>query len=279
MEAVRPIEKIRRWWPSWLLLGFLTLLSLYPFVFVTFTAFKSKKAYAADPVSPPWQPTLEYLERALTSGNMLGYLLNSIIVVGAAVLLLLVIASMAGYALSILKFRGSGVILLAIICLLAVPAAVVMIPLYRTVSQLGLMNSHLGLILTYTALQLPFSIYLMTSFLNGLPREIIEAAQIDGAGQIRVFRTIAMPLAAPALSTMATLNFLWLFNELLFGLLIMQDDQNRTLPVGLAALQGQNTTPVPLLASGLLISLLPVLAVFVLAQRSLSRGLTAGAIK
>ena len=279
MEAVSSIDKIRRWWPSWLLLGFLTLLSLYPFVFVTFTAFKSKRAYTADPVGPPWQPTLEYLERALTSGNMLGYLLNSIIVVGAAVLLLLVIASMAGYALSILKFRGSGVILLAIICLLAVPAAVVMIPLYRTVSQLGLMNSHLGLILTYTALQLPFSIYLMTSFLNGLPREIIEAAQIDGAGQIRVFRTIAMPLAAPALSTMATLNFLWLFNELLFGLLIMQDDQNRTLPVGLAALQGQNTTPVPLLASGLLISLLPVLAVFFLAQRSLSRGLTAGAIK
>jgi ABC-type glycerol-3-phosphate transport system permease component len=279
MEAVRPIDKIRRWWPSWLLLGFLTLLSLYPFVFVAFTAFKSKRAYAADPVGPPLQPTLEYLERALTSGNMLGYLLNSTIVVGAAVLLLLVIASMAGYALSILKFRGSGMILLGIICLLAVPAAVVMIPLYRTVSQIGLMNSHLGLILTYTALQLPFSIYLMTSFLNGVPREIIEAAQIDGAGQIRVFRTIAMPLAAPALSTMATLNFLWLFNELLFGLLIMQDDQNRTLPVGLAALQGQNTTPVPLLASGLLISLLPVLAVFFLAQRSLSRGLTAGAIK
>ena len=279
MEAVRLIDKIKRWWPSWLLLSFFTLLSLYPFVFVTFTAFKSKRAYAADPVGPPWEPTLEYLERALTSGNMPGYLLNSIIVVGAAVLLLLVIASMAGYALSILKFRGSGVILLGIICLLAVPAAVVMIPLYRTVSQLGLVNSHLGLILTYTALQLPFSIYLMTSFLNGLPREIIEAAQIDGAGQIRVFRTIVMPLAGPALSTMATLNFLWLFNELLFGLLIMQDDQHRTLPVGLAVLQGQNTTPVPLLASGLLISLLPVLAVFFLAQRSLSRGLTAGALK
>lgn len=279
MEAVRLIDKIKRWWPSWLLLSFFTLLSLYPFVFVTFTAFKSKRAYAADPVGPPWEPTLEYLERALTSGNMLGYLLNSIIVVGAAVLLLLVIASMAGYALSILKFRGSGVILLGIICLLAVPAAVVMVPLYRTVSQLGLVNSHLGLILTYTALQLPFSIYLMTSFLNGLPREIIEAAQIDGAGQIRVFRTIVMPLAGPALSTMATLNFLWLFNELLFGLLIMQDDQHRTLPVGLAVLQGQNTTPVPLLASGLLISLLPVLAVFFLAQRSLSRGLTAGALK
>lgn len=237
------IGLIRRWGASWLLLGGLALLSLYPFVFVTFTAFKSKKAYAADPVGPPWEPTLEYMQRALTSGNMVGYLVNSITVVGVAVLLLLVIASMAGYALSVLKFRGSGMILLAIICLLAVPAAVVMIPLYRTVSQLGLINSHLGLILTYTALQLPFSIYLMTSFFNGLPREIIEAAKVDGAGQARVFTSIAMPLAKPALSTMAVLNFLWLFNELLFGLLIMQDDQNRTLPVGLAALPGRTRRP------------------------------------
>jgi ABC-type glycerol-3-phosphate transport system permease component len=270
---------LKRWGLSWALLGLLSLLSLYPFIFVTFTAFKTRKAYAADPVGPPWEPTLEYMERALTSGNMLGYLSNSLIVVGVAVVLLLLIASMAGYALSILKFRGSGLILLGIICLLAVPAAVVMIPLYRTVSQLGLMNSHLGLILTYTALQLPFSIYLMTSFFNGLPREIIEAAQVDGAGQVRIFGAIVLPLAKPALATMATLNFLWLFNELLFGLLIMQDDQNRTLPVGLAALQGQNTTPVPLLAAGLLISLLPVLLVFTFAQRSLARGITVGAVK
>lgn len=278
-SATGTIGLIRRWGLSWLLLGGLTVLSLYPFVFVIFTTFKSKKAYAADPVGPPWEPTLEYMERALTGGKVMVYLLNSVSIVGVAVLLLLVIASMAGYALSILKFRGSAMILLAIICLLAVPAAVVMIPLYRTVSQLGLMNSHLGLILTYTALQLPFSIYLMTSFFNGLPREIIEAAHVDGAGQATVFTSIAMPLAKPALSTMAVLNFLWLFNELLFGLLLMQDDQNRTLPVGLAVLQGQNTTPVPLLASGLLISLLPVLAVFFFAQRSLARGIIVGAVK
>ena len=278
-DRLRPLHAIERWGLSWALLGGLTLLSLYPFIFVSFTALKTKKAYAADPVGPPLQPTLEYLERALTTGNMLGYLLNSLIVVGAAVLLLLVIASMAGYALSILKFRGSHLILVCIICLLAVPAAVVMIPLYRTVSQLGLLNSHLGLTLTYTALQLPFSIFLMANFFNGLPREIIEAAEMDGAGRFHVFRTIALPLSGPALSTMATLNFLWLFNELLFGLLLMQDDEKRTLPVGLATLQGQNTTPVPLLASGLLISLVPVLVVFFIAQRSLARGLTVGAVK
>ena len=273
------LANLRRWGAAWVALGILTLLSLYPFVFVTFTAFKTRRDYASDPVGPPWNPTLEYLERALTTGNMLGYLANSLIVVGIAVVLLMIIASLAGYALSVLQFRGSKLVLLGIICLLAVPAAVVMIPLYRTVGQLGLLNTHLGLALTYTALQLPFSIYLMTSYFNGLPAEIIEAAEMDGAGPLATFRDIGLPLSAPALSTMAVLNFLWLFNELLFGLLIMQDDETRTLPVGLATLQGQNTTPVPLLASGLLVSLVPVLVVFFIAQRELARGLTVGAVK
>jgi len=204
---------------------------------------------------------------------------NSVVVTIGAVLTLLVVSSLAGYALAVIRFRGSALMLLGIVCLLAVPAAVVMIPLYRTVGQLGLMNSHLGLILTYTALQLPFSIYLMTSFLNGLPPEIIEAVQNDGAGHLQTFRHIILPLSAPALATMSTLNFLWLFNELLFGLLLMQDDAKRTLPVGLASLQGQHTTPVPLLAAGLLLSLIPVLFVFLVAQRELARGLTVGAVK
>ena len=278
-ESQTPLVALRRWALPWLVLGVLTLMSIYPFVFVTITSLKTRRNYAADPVGLPSEPTLEYLERALSAGSMPTYLLNSLIVVGAAVVLLLIIASMAGYALSVLKFRGSGLILLGIICLLAVPAAVVMIPLYRTVSQLGMLNSHVGLALTYTALQLPFSIYLMTSFFNGLPREIIEAARMDGAGQWRVFRAIALPIGAPALATMATLNFLWLYNELLFALLLMQDADKRTVPVGLALLQGQNTTPVPLLASGLLISLVPVLVVFFVAQRELARGLTVGAVK
>ena len=272
-------RKLVRWTPSWLLLGLLTLLSLAPFAFVALTAFKTAKNYAKDPIGLPNPPTLEFLERALTTGNMLTYLGNSLLVVGCAVLLLALTASMAGYALAVIRFRGSALALLGIVCLLAVPAAVVMIPLYRTVGQLGLMNSHLGLILTYTALQLPFSIYLMTSFLNGLPPEIIEAGRIDGAGQLQTFRHIILPLSAPALATMSTLNFLWLFNELLFGLLLMQDDAKRTLPVGLASLQGQHTTPVPLLAAGLLLSLIPVLFVFLVAQRELARGLTVGAVK
>ena len=155
-----------------------------------------------------------------------------------------------------------------------------MIPLYRTVGQLGLINTHLGLALTYTALQL--------AVLDLSDDQLLQRpAARDHRGRRRwtapahsaSSATSRLPLSRPALRTMATLNFLWLFNELLFGLLIMQDDDKRTLPVGLATLQGQNTTPVPLLASGLLISLVPVLVVFFFAQRHLARGLTLGAVK
>jgi ABC-type glycerol-3-phosphate transport system permease component len=268
-----------RWSLPFAGLSVLALLALYPFVFVTITAFKTAKEYAADPLGLPSDPTFEHLRRAFTSGNVDTYLLNSLIVVAIAVALILVMASMASYALSCIRFRGDGALSVGVVCLLAVPAAVVMIPVYRTVGQLGLIDSYWGLALTYTALNLPFSIYLMTAYFNGLPRAILEAATIDGAGHFRVFRSIVVPLSRPALGTLATLNFLWLFNELLFALIILQDDEKRTLPVGLATLQGQHTTPVPLLAAGLLISLVPVLLVFFFAQRHLARGLTVGAVK
>lgn len=268
-----------RWIPSLGLLGFLTILSVYPLIFVTVTAFKTAKDYAANPIGLPSAPTLDHIYRAFTAGNVATYLLNSLIVVGTAVILILILAALASYAIACIRFRGAEALSLGIVCLLAVPAAVVMIPLYRTVGQLGLINSYWGLALTYTALNLPFSIYLMTAYLSGLPKAILEAATMDGAGQFRVFRSIVLPLSTPALSTLATLNFLWLFNELLFALLILQDDAKRTLPVGLATLQGQHTTPVPLLAAGLLISLIPVLIVFLVAQRHLARGLTVGAVK
>jgi multiple sugar transport system permease protein len=190
-----------------------------------------------------------------------------------------VVASLAGFAIAHLRFPGRAILLIGIIGLMAVPAAVLMIPLYRTVGQLGLIDTYPGLILTYAALNLPFSIYLVASYGAGLPREILEAARVDGAGLWATFRRIAVPLSYPALATLVTLNFLWLWNELLFGLLILQDPAKRTLQVGLATLQGQHTTPIPLLAAGLLVSLGPVLIVFFASQRNLARGLTAGAVK
>jgi ABC-type glycerol-3-phosphate transport system permease component len=268
-----------RWLPALVVLGLLSISTIYPLVFVGLTALKTTSNYAADPLGLPDPFTTEFLERAIEAGNLGQYMLNSLFVVGSAVAILTVAASLAGFALAHLRFPARGILLIGIVGLMTVPAAVLMIPLYRTVGQLGLINTYPGLILTYAALYLPFSIYLVASYGAGLPREILEAARVDGAGLWATFRRIAVPLSRPAIATLVTLNFLWLWNELLFGLLILQDPAKRTLQVGLATLQGQHTTPIPLLAAGLLVSLAPVLIVFLLSQRTLARGLTAGAVK
>lgn len=268
-----------RWLPALLLLGAVAISAVYPLVFVALTAFKTEAQYAADPLGVPDPATTAFLERAIAAGNLGQYTLNSLLVVGSAVAIIAVVASLAGFALAHLRFPGRATLLIGIVGLMTVPAAVLMIPLYRTVGQLGLINTYPGLILTYAALYLPFSIYLVASYGAGLPREVLEAARVDGAGLWATFRRVALPLSYPALTTLITLNFLWLWNELLFGLLILQDPAKRTLQVGLATLQGQHTTPIPLLAAGLLVSLGPVLIVFVLSQRNLARGLTAGAVK
>jgi multiple sugar transport system permease protein len=210
---------------------------------------------------------------------VLDYSLNSLLVVGGAVALIVIVAVPAGFALGRLRFRGRTILLIGIIGLMAVPAAVLMIPLFRVVGQLGLVNTYPGLILVYAALNLPFSIYLVASYVHGLPGEVIEAAEVDGASLGRQLWSIVVPLSVPALATIVTLNVLWLWNELLFGLIILQDPDMRTVTVGIATLQGQHTTPVPLLAAGLLLSMGPVLLVFLITQRNLARGLTAGAVR
>lgn len=266
-------------WAAFGVLALMAVSAIYPLVFVGMTAFKTEAGYARDPVGPPSPPTLEFLGRALEAGRVVDYTLNSLLVVSAAVAIVVAVACPAGFALARLRFPGRTVLLVGIIGLMTIPAAVLMIPLFRLVGQIGLVNSYLGLILVYATLNLPFSIYLVAAYVSGLPREILEAAEVDGASLFGQLRSIVLPLSLPAVATIITLVFLWLWNELLFGLLILQDPDMRTLTVGLATLQGQHTTPVPLLAAGLLISMGPVLVVFLVAQRHLARGLTAGAVK
>jgi multiple sugar transport system permease protein len=278
-QAAWRAPRVPGWWVAFGVLSLLAVMAIYPIVFVAQTAFKTEAGYAADPVGLPDPPTLEFLQQALDTGRVVDYSLNSLLVVGGAVAIIVVVSSMAGFVLARLRFPGRTILFIGIVGLMAVPAAVLMIPLFRTVGQLGLVNTYPGLILTYATLNLPFSIYLVASYVSGLPHEILEAAEVDGATLLRQLRSIVVPMSAPALATIVTLNFLWLWNELLFGLLILQDPNMRTLTVGLATLQGQHTTPVPLLAAGLLLSLGPVLLVFLFSQRNLARGLSAGAVK
>lgn len=273
----QPLDRLTRL-ALWLPLATLALVCAYPAFFLVVTALKSQGDYAADPLGLPTDPTLANLFEAWRGANVGMYTLNSLLVVGLSCALLLVCSSLAGYAFAHLRFRFRGVGLLALVAMTMIPPSVLMIPLFRRLVEIGLLNTYAGLVLVYVGLQLPFSVYLMTSYFRGVPGELLDAAEVDGASKLQVFARIALPLARPALLTLLTLNFLWLWNELLFSLILMQQGR-RTLMVGLALLPGQHGADVPLITAGLLLGLAPPLLVFALFHRRLAEGLTAGALK
>jgi multiple sugar transport system permease protein len=254
---------------------------IYPIAFVAFTAFKTEGEYLVNKLGPPTDPTRSNWDLINSSADLVGGVINSFLVVSAAVLLIVLTATLSAHVLSRMGVRPkvSGAIMALVVALMMMPKAVLMVPIFRMTGQIGLFDSYAGLIIVYLAMQLPAAIYLMTSYYSAVPPELVGAAQVDGASDLQVFGRIALPLLKPGMLVVATLNFLWLWNELLFALLLLPDASKRTLMVGLAALRGQHTTPVPHLSVALLIGILVPLAIFIFAQRRLVEGLTQGALK
>lgn len=267
--------------PVWIGLALLALSTIYPIAFVTFTAFKTEAEYLTNKLGPPNDPTMSNWNLIVSSADLVSGVLNSLLVVSAAVILLVLTATLSAHVLSRmgLSARLSGAIMAAVVALMMMPKAVLMVPIFRMTAQVGLFDSYVGLILVYLAMQLPAAIFLMASYYSAVPPELVGAAQVDGASDVQVFRRIALPLVKPGMLVVATLNFLWLWNELMFALLLLPDASKRTLMVGLAALRGQHTTPVSHLSVALLIGILVPLIIFVFSQRRLVEGLTQGALK
>lgn len=264
---------------AWPPMAILAVVSAFPLYFTLVTALKGQSDYVANPLGVPTAPTTDKLVEAWSRADVGAYTVNSLVVVGAATVLLLVVSSLAGFALSHLDVPRRGAVLGAIVSLMMIPPSVIMIPIFRRIVEWGLLSSYAGLVLVYVGLQAPFSIYMMASFFRGIPGELLDAAEIDGANKFRAFSSVALPLAKPALLTLLTLNFLWLWNDLLFALILMQDASRRTLMVGIALLPGQHGADIPLMTSGLLFAMAPPLLMFAVFHRQLVEGLTAGALK
>jgi len=253
--------------------------AIYPVIFILVTALRSDEDYGRSSIGLPRAVTLDNFKDAWNRANLSTYAINSVIVVTVAVVLLTTVAALAGFAFAQLRVPFGRSLLGSMVALMIVPPSVLMIPIFKLVSDLELLNKYTGLVLVYASLNLPFSVYLMTTYMRGIPFEIVDAARVDGASKFRTFISIALPLSRPGLATLATLNFLVLWNELLFALLLLQTDDKRTVMVGLSILTGQYLTSVPVIAAGLLFSMIPPLLIFALFQRDLVRGLTAGAVK
>jgi ABC-type glycerol-3-phosphate transport system permease component len=261
--------------------GILVLASasaLLPLYSMVTAAFKGQMDYLAHPLGLPFHPTTAAFIQALSSG-FLRWLANSALISGVSVLITLALASLAAYAFSRLPFPGRSVTFTLMISLMVVPPIVMLIPLYELMSDANLINTYQAVIVIYAGLMLPFSIYLLTSFFNTVPRELLEAGAIDGAGHVRTLLTIIMPLATPALVTLGIVNLLWAWNELLIALVFLQDDAMKTLMVGITVFQSHFNLNVPVTMAGLLIATLPIVAIYLGGQRFFVQGLAAGAIK
>jgi len=286
MEApaayVAPRRRRRRMRHPWPLVGGLGLLcasALLPLLFMAATAFRTQSDWANSKIGLPTTASFGAFTRAWHDASISTYFRNSAIVTTSTVALTVVCATLAGYAFSKIRWRLSGPAYLFVLAWIAIPPLLLMVPIYVEMVQLGLLDTYGAVIFLYTALNLPFNVYLMTAFYRSVPDELIEAARVDGAGLHRIFFRIMVPLATPALATLVIFNVLWAWNEFLFALLMLQSDSVKTLTVGVLQLQGRFTTDYPALMAGLLITSLPVIGAYLIFQRHLVRGIVAGAVK
>lgn len=257
----------------------LAVATIYPLLFTANVAMKTQRDYILDRFALSRSVHWDNVTTAWTTAGMARYFVNSIIVVTAAVALLLLFGSMAGFALSHIRFRGSRALFLACLASLFIPFQVIMVPLARTMSDAGLVDTYPGLILAYVAQFLPFTTYLMASYYSGIPAELVDAARIDGNSLYGVYRRIMLPLGTPALLSIGILDALFCWNDVLMALLMMPSPEHRTLMVGVTTLRGPYSADIPTVATGVLIAALPVLAIYLIFQRQIAEAVTAGSTK
>jgi raffinose/stachyose/melibiose transport system permease protein len=253
--------------------------ALFPLYFMISGAFRTQVDWAGSEVGLPTTASLSAFESVWQAATLGTFVRNSAIVTCGTVVLSLVIASMAGYAFSHLRWRGRGGTYFFVIAWLAVPPVALLVPIYDEMNRLGLVNTYWSVILLYTALNTPFNVYLLSSYLRSVSGDFIEAARMDGAGPHAIFREIVLPLARPPLATLMVFNFLFAWNEFVFALLLLQSDDVKTATVGVLQLQGRYSTTYPTLVAGLLIVSLPVIGIYLFFQRYLIRAIVAGGIK
>ncbi len=254
-------------------------LTLLPFAWMLLGSFKTQGELLRRPVTWwPEDPTLANYTAWFTDLNIGQFFTNSLAVALFTVLGNLVFCSMVGYALAKMSFPGKRMLFALVMVTLMVPGVVTFVPLFVMVSQLGLVNTYPGLILPF--LVSPLGVFLMRQFMIGIPDSLIEAARIDGAGELRTFARIVMPLCGPPLATLGILTFLGSWNNFLWPLVAAQSEEKYTLPVALALFStGQNATDYGLLLAGAVLVIAPIVVLFVALQRYFVQGVAATGIK
>jgi len=260
-----------------------TVIFMVPFLWAISTSLKLPQNITKLP--PRWIPNILSFKNYHTIWNINDgifstYFMNSIIITACTVLLVVSISAFAGYGFSKLKIPFKSVFFIMILATLMVPFQALLIPLYSIMKNLGLLNTRMALIITYITFQLPFGVFMLTNSFNAIPDSIRESALIDGAGEIRTFFKVLLPLIFPGIATVAIYAAYTTWNDFIIALVLTTSNEIRTLTVGLNNLAvGDYGTSWGLLTSGSIVSFIPMILLYVFLQRYFISGLTSGAVK
>ncbi|NUO76113.1 MAG: carbohydrate ABC transporter permease [Lysobacter sp.] len=260
-----------------LLLG-LAVLSLAPLLWMlSVSLMQPGEAASFPPPLLPSRPTLGNYRELFDRIGMGGYLLNSFLIASMTTLIALLLNTMAGYAFAKLRFAGRERVFRALLAALVIPAQVTMMPLFLMLKQIGLINTYAGAVVPGMAGI--FGIFLVRQYARSIPDELLEAARIDGAGEFRIFFQIVLPALKPILVTLAIFSFLGAWNDFMWPLIVLSDNGLQTLPVALASLSREHVQDNELMMAGSVVTVLPVLLLFLVLQRYYLQGLLVGSVK
>jgi alpha-1,4-digalacturonate transport system permease protein len=254
------------------------VLVLLPVIWAVLSSFKDRSELAQRPPTIiPADPTLSNFTEAMSAFSFGTYFKNSLIVTVAATALTLLINSMAAFALSKYSFRGRDAMFMVTLATIMIPLQVILLPVYQVVANLGMVNSLWGLIIPPAAT--PTGVFLLRQYMLTIPDELLEAARIDGASEWSIFRRIVLPLCRPALAVVAIFSVIWRWNDFLWPLIVAQDESVYTLPVALARFSGQQVVPFNLVLAMSVLSILPVVVIFLFLQRHILTGIAQTGLK
>ena len=254
----------------------LSVISLYPVWFMLSTALKTSQNYTMNPTGLPLHPTLGNFTAVFHDWPVLTWMRNSLVATAVAVFISTVISIMAAFAIVFSRAHGRESLFRANIALMAIPPVALLVPMYMLMVNAHLINQLPSVIIFYTGLLIPFSIFFFVNFFREIPDELVEAAYIDGAPHHRVLRSVILPISGASTVTLVIVNAIFVWNELLVALVFLQSNSSRTLMAGLALYQGRYVTNEPLLMAAAFLSILPLTVLYVFGQRFFVRGLTAG---
>lgn len=257
----------------------LSSLAFLPLYFMVVSSLKSQIGFARNPIGIPRVPMLGNFAIVVAQDRFLRWMGNSAILTFSAVILALIVSCMAAYAFARIPLRGGRLLFRLTTTLMAVPIIAVVVPLFVFLAQIGLINNQPAVILVYVGFMTPYTTFFLTGFFRRLPEEILDAAVIDGCGPASLLWRIVVPLSVAALATLGIVNALWAWNELLISLVLLQDDDLRTLMVGLTVFRDRFSINVPVSMAGLVVALIPMLLLYLAGLRYFVSGLLIGAVK